>query len=79
MDRAYQTNVSATQTPIPYPGSFGFVQGSTDLSQFNPTSPGAFWFFYVTESIRNVIVAAGLTPDPQNVNQFYQALIILKG
>lgn len=77
MDRVYAENVSAIPPVVPYPGSYGFVQGSPELTQFAPTIPSAFWFYYVTESIRNVIVGAGLTPDPTNVNQFNQAVDII--
>ena len=77
MDRVYGSNVSGTLPIVPFPGSFGFVQGNDELVQFIPTEPGAFWFYYITESIRNVVVAAGLTPDPQNLGQFYQAVEIL--
>jgi len=77
MDRLYQSSVAAIAPPVPYPGIYGFVQGSPSLPQFGPTNPGAFWFYYVTESIRNVVVAAGLTPDPSNLHQFAQAIEIL--
>jgi hypothetical protein len=77
MDRFYQSGVSTVVTPIPYPGNYGFAQGSAALPQFNPTNPGAFWYYYVTESMRNVIVAAGLTPDPLDHNQFYKAVEII--
>lgn len=77
MDRVYGEHISAIPPVIPFPGSYGFVQGNPDLTQFLPTNPGAFWFHYVTESLLNVIVAAGLTPDPRNLNQFQEAVAIL--
>ena len=77
MDRQYLANVSQTPPPTPFPGIFGYVQGAPTLPQFGPTNPGAFWFYYMTESIRNVVVAAGLTPDPTNLKQFAQAVEIL--
>lgn len=77
MDRFYESNVSSVVTPIPYPGDFGYVQGNIALSQFDPTNPGAFWYYWLTESIRNVIVAAGLTPDPLDRTQFYKAVEII--
>lgn len=77
MDRLYLSSVATVPPPIPYPGNYGYAQGSSSLPQFAPTNPGAFWFYYVTESIRNVIIGAGLTPDPTNLNQFAQAVEIL--
>lgn len=79
MDRIYDSNVSATPPNISYPGSYGFTQENSNLTNFDPTVPGAFWYHYVTESIRNVIVAAGLTPDGMNLTQFYQAVAIIVG
>jgi len=77
MDRVYGANVSVTPPVTPFPGKYGFTQGNSELTQFLPTSPGSFWFNYITESFRNVIVAAGLTPDLKNFGQFYQAVEIL--
>lgn len=79
MDRVYQANVSETPTPLPSPGSSGFVQGEVPLRYMNPTSPDAHFFFHVTESFRYVIVQAGLTPDPTNLHQLRDAVLILAG
>ena len=77
MDRLFQAGTSSVPPAAPFPGSTGGAQGSPSLPNFDPTSPGAFWFYHVTESIRNVIVGAGLVPDPSNLTQFAEALRIL--
>lgn len=77
MDRLYQSNVGSIPPITPFPGIYGYTQGIAALPQFGPTNPGAFWFYYITESFRNVVIGAGLTPDPQNINQFAQALEIM--
>ena len=77
MDRVYQANASNVQTPAPVPGSSGFVQSEPPLPSFTPTTPGEFFYWWLTESIRVVIVAAGLTPDPQNLHQLADAVGIL--
>jgi hypothetical protein len=77
MDRVYQSDVSTTPTPVPFPGSAGFPQSAVSWAGFDPTTPGPYFYFYITESIRTVIVAAGLTPDPLNLHQFAQAVEIL--
>jgi hypothetical protein len=77
MDRVYQSDVGTTPTPAPFPGAAGFTQSAVAWADFNPTTPGPYFYFYVSESIRAVIVAAGLTPDPTNLQQFYQAIEIL--
>jgi len=79
MDRVYQAGVSSVPPAAPFPGATGSAQGSAALADFAFTTPGAFWFYHVTESIRNVVVAAGLTPDPTNLTQFAQALRLLAG
>ena len=77
MDRQYQSSVGSLPPITPFPGIYGYTQGLASLPQFGPTNPGAFWFYYITESIRNVVVAAGLTPDPSNLSQFAQALELI--
>lgn len=77
MDRVYQSDAGPTLTPPPYPGSVGFTQSAVPWATFNPTVPGPYFYFYISESIRAVIVAAGLTPDPHNLHQFAQAVEIL--
>lgn len=79
MDRVYQSDVSTTPPAAPFPGSAGFPQSAVDWANFTPTSAGPYFYYYVSESIRNVIVAAELTPDPLNLRQFAQAVEILAG
>jgi hypothetical protein len=77
MDRVYQSDVSATPPAVPFPGAVGFAQSAVDWANFTPTTVGAYYYHYITESLLTVIVAAGLTPDPSNLRQFAQALDIL--
>lgn len=77
MDRVFQAGASSTPPEVPFPGATGSAQGSPTLPTFNPTTPGAFWYFHVTESIRNVVVGAGLVPDANNLRQFAQAIQFL--
>lgn len=77
MDRVFQAGTSSVPPAAPFPGSNGGAQGSALLPNFDPTTPGAFWFYHVTESIRNVIVGAGLVPDATVLNQLAQAIAII--
>lgn len=79
MDRVYQSNVGSAPTPVPVPGSFGFVQSDVPTPTLNPTAPDPHFFYYVTESFRTVIVNAGMTPDPTNLHQLRDAILILAG
>lgn len=80
MDRVYQSNVSDVPCPAPAPGANGFVQSDVPLTLQlidNPTSPGPFFYQYVTESFRAVIVAARMVPDALNLHQLRDAVIFL--
>lgn len=77
MDRVFQSGTSSVPPAAPFPGSTGGAQGSASLPTFDPTSPGAFWFYHVTESIRYVITSAGLVPDAHALNQLAQAIQII--
>lgn len=77
MDRVYQSDVSQTPPAAPFPGVVGFTQSAVPWADFNPTKPSPHFYHFVSESIRTVIVAAGLTPDPLNLGQFAQAIEIL--
>jgi hypothetical protein len=78
MDHVYASNASGLPTSPPFPGAYGFTQiNNAAWTPGATTVLGPFIFYYVAESIRNVIVAAGLTPDPTNLKQFYQAVEIL--
>lgn len=73
MDRVYQSNAVGTPpTATPSSGSFP-TAGNKTTGQL-ATVPGAYWFYSVTEEIRNAIIAAGLTPDPAQVNQLALAI-----
>lgn len=61
MDRIFESSVSATPPAQPSAGASGFPQnGNADTP---PTTPGAYWFHMITESLRNVIVGAELSPS----------------
>ena len=69
MDRAYEANpASAAPTP-PNPPLLGYpTEGGT------PTTPGAWWFYMMTEELRAAVVAGGVTPDATKVNQLASAI-----
>ena len=74
MDRAYKSGASATPpAPLVSP-SMGYPQTGDPVSGAPTTKPGAYWHYMVTEELRAVIVAAGLTPDQGTVNQLLQAI-----
>lgn len=71
MDRHLDANGSASQpsTPSNSMGANVYPQGGA-----SPSLPGPWWFHMVTEELRAVIAAAGLTPDRGDLNQLVDAI-----
>ena len=73
MDRVYQSN--AIETPPSSVASSGsYPTAGNKASGQLATVPGPYWFYSITEEIRNAIIAAGLTPDSAQVNQLAAAI-----
>lgn len=73
MDRVYQSN--AIETPPSSVASSGsYPTAGNKASGQLATVPGPYWFYSITEEIRNAIVSAGVTPDPAKVNQLAAAM-----
>ena len=73
MDRVYQSN--AIETPPSSVASSGsYPTAGNKASGQLATVPGPYWFYSITEEIRNAIIAAGLTPDSSKVNQLAESL-----
>jgi len=72
MDRVYKSGASAVKTTLPATVSYGYP---TNGSQLSPaTEPGAEWYYMITEEMRAVIAAAGITPDHKNTAQLLAAI-----
>jgi len=54
--------------------SVGFPQGGDPATGTPATVPGAFYHYAMAEEMRNVIVNAGLTPNDDELDQFWQAI-----
>ena len=73
MDRVYQSN--AIETPPSSVASSGsYPTAGSKASGQLATVPGPYWFYTITEEIRNAIIAAGITPDSAQVNQLAAAM-----
>ena len=59
---------------LPANPSLGFPTDGNPATNTPAGTPGAYWFYQISEEIRNVIVAFGLTPDAAQVNQLAQAI-----
>lgn len=74
MDRAFSSGASASPPTPPASPSIGYPTSGNPGTGTPPTKPGAYWYHMMTEEIRNVLVAAGLTPEQGNLTQLLQAL-----
>ena len=73
MDRVYQAN--AIETPPSTTASSGSYPTAGDKASGQlATVPGPYWFYSITEEIRNALIAAGVTPDAAKVNQLAEAM-----
>lgn len=64
MDRYFESGASATPPAAPVPGSTGYPTDGNLSTSTPPTTPGAWWFYMVTEELRAVIAAGGQAPNP---------------
>jgi microcystin-dependent protein len=77
MDRYNRGAGSASAPSAPAaPDNPYFTEGNPTLGVL-ATQPGPWWFHMMTEELRAVIVAAGLTPDHTDVTQLTQAIAAL--
>lgn len=74
MDRAYASGAAGTPPAAPAAPSTGYPQAANPGLGAPATKPGPYWYYMITEEIRNVITAAGLTPGQTNVTQLSDAI-----
>lgn len=77
MDRVFESGAAGLAPAAPASPSSGFATGGNPSGGVPATKPGPYWFHMVTEEIRAVIVAAGLTPDHLALNQLALAISAL--
>ncbi len=72
--RVILANAAPNPPAPPANPSLGFPSDGNPATNTLAGTPGAYWFYQISEEIRNVIVAFGLTPDANQVNQLTQAI-----
>lgn len=77
MDRVFESGAAGLAPAAPASPSSGFPTGGNPSGGVPATKPGPYWFHMVTEELRAVIVAAGLTPDHLALNQLALAISAL--
>lgn len=74
MDRIWESGASASPPAAPASPSSGYPIAGNPATGTPATTPGPWWYHMVTEEMRAVIAAAGLTPDHTNLGQLLSAL-----
>lgn len=74
MDRAFKSGAAATPPTPPAAPSIGYPSPGDAGAGVPPTKMGAWWVHMITEELRNIVVAGGLTPSQASVNQVVSAL-----
>ena len=74
MDRVFDSSAAATPPDAPGSPSTGYPSSGNPQTATPATKPGPWWYYQVTEEIRNVIAAAGITPDHTDVTQLVAAI-----
>lgn len=77
MDRAYASGAAGTPPTPPASPSIGYPQQANPGLGAPATKPGKYWYYMITEEIRNVVAAAGLTPDQADVTQLSDAIVAM--
>jgi len=70
--RAYESDAAGTPPVFPQTASLGYPNTAT--TTISATQPGAWWFYMIGEEVRNAIIAGGLTPNPYDSTQLFQAI-----
>lgn len=78
MDRVFESGASASPPAAPASPSTGYPQAGNPGASIAATKPGPYWYHMITESLRQLVLDAGLTPnhlDLTLVSKAVQALI----
>ena len=74
MDHAYASNTSATPPDPALAPLHGFPQSGVAGTAQQATALGPYWPYMITEELRNLILAAGLVPASNVLNQVLLSL-----
>lgn len=74
MDRVFESGAAGSPPSAPASPSSGYPTAGNPSLAIAATKPGPWWYHMMTEELRAVIVAAGLTPDHADVTQLTRAI-----
>lgn len=74
----FESGASDTPPSPPVNPSIGYPSNGNAEQGIQPTVPGAYFFYALAEELKNMVLAAGLTPDASKTNQVAEALAKFK-
>jgi hypothetical protein len=74
MDRVFESGASGTPPSEPASPSTGYATAGNPSLAIPATKPGPWWYHMITEELRAVIAAAGITPDHTDLTQLLEAI-----
>ena len=74
MDRVYESGAAAAPPGEPASPSTGYPTAGNPQTAVPATKPGPWWYHMVTEELRAVVAAAGITPSHTDVSQLATAI-----
>lgn len=77
MDRTYLSGAVGSAPTAPASPSSGYPTAGNPSTGVPATKPGPYWYYMITEEIRNVIAGAGLTPTQGDVTQLVNAILTI--
>ncbi|MDP2786595.1 MAG: phage tail protein [Pseudomonadota bacterium] len=77
MDRVFTSGAAASPPSAPAFPSTGYATAGSPVGGIPATTPGPWWYHMITEELRAVVSAAGLTPNHTNLTQLSAAIAAL--
>ena len=74
MDRVFESGAAAAPPGQPASPSTGYPTAGNPQTAVPATKPGPWWYHMITEELRAVIAAAGITPSHTDVSQLSTAI-----
>lgn len=75
MDRVFESGAAAAPPGQPASPSTGYPTAGNPQTAVPATKPGPWWYHMVTEELRAVVAAAGITPSHTDVGQLKKAIL----
>lgn len=72
--KKFESGAVATPPDAPESPSNGYPSAGNPATATPATKPGPYWFYQISEELKNVVESAGLTPDLDTLNQLNLAI-----